>query len=85
MLLHLGQHFLQKTECESLLFLVATTKVTCYLLHKEKPSQLVLVNEQHKTYRSILVSPPSCGGEINNWKTRINSCNDEIPHRLYSN
>ena len=31
------------------------------------------------------ISSPSCGGEIINWKTRINSCNDEIPHRLYSN
>ena len=31
------------------------------------------------------ISSPSCGGEINNWKTRINSWNDEIPHRLYSN
>ena len=31
------------------------------------------------------ISSPSCGGEINNWKTRKNSCNDEIPHTLYSN
>ena len=53
----------------------------------ERSEQVKYFSTLEEKFRIVIssISSPSCGGEINNWKTRINSWNDEIPHRLYSN
>ena len=53
----------------------------------ERSEQVKYFSTLEEKFRIVIssISSPSCGGEINNWKTRINSRNDEIPHRLYSN